>query len=250
MVSILTKVTYVRLIKSNIKCYIITKRKTHTKQPIAVVGIAAYYPGAKNAKEFWLNILAKRAQFRRTPNSRLPQSYIGTKKEIDKTYGKKAALLDGYKFDWLKHKIPKTTYESTDIVHWLALDVTLSMLEDAGYPLANGLDKEKCQVVIGNSLTGEITRSQTLRYRWPFVENILNIAKNNMNVDDEEYQLFLSKAHGLYKSNFKDPNEDSFAGGLANTIAGRICNFLDLKGGGYIVDGACASSLLSIYLAA
>ena len=39
---------------------------------------------------------------------------------------------------------------------------------------------------------------------------------------------------------------DSLAGGLSNTIAGRICNYFDLKGGGYVVDGACASSLLAI----
>ena len=36
------------------------------------------------------------------------------------------------------------------------------------------------------------------------------------------------------------------AGGLSNTIAGRICNHFDLKGGGYTIDGACASSLLAV----
>src|SRR5262249_8734649 len=41
-------------------------------------------------------------------------------------------------------------------------------------------------------------------------------------------------------------DEDSLAGGLSNTIAGRICNHFDLKGGGYTVDGACSSSLLSV----
>ena len=36
----------------------------------------------------------------------------------------------------------------------------------------------------------------------------------------------------------------------ANTIAGRICNYMDLRGGGYTVDGACSSSLLSVATAA
>eukprot|EP01084_Bolivina_argentea_P260736 440410_1 len=245
-----TKGKHYKFIIINRRLHNVIKRKSHTKQPIAVVGVGAYYPGAKNAKELWLNILSKRSQFRTIPHSRLPPNYMGTKTDIDKTYAKKMAVLDGYKFDWLKRKIPKTTYESTDIVHWLALDVTLSMLEDAGYPFADGLNKDRCQVIIGNTLTGEMTRSQTLRYRWPFVENILNSTKNDLNLSDTEYESYLSKIHRLYKSHFKEPNEDSLAGGLANTIAGRICNFLDLKGGGYIVDGACSSSLLSIYLAA
>ena len=40
--------------------------------------------------------------------------------------------------------------------------------------------------------------------------------------------------------------EETLAGGLANTIAGRICNYFDFQGGGFTVDGACASSLLAI----
>jgi enediyne polyketide synthase len=48
------------------------------------------------------------------------------------------------------------------------------------------------------------------------------------------------------RSRFPDPNEDSLAGGLANTIAGRIANHFDLRGGAYSVDGACASSLVAL----
>jgi enediyne polyketide synthase len=44
--------------------------------------------------------------------------------------------------------------------------------------------------------------------------------------------------------------EDTLAGGLSNTIAGRICNFYNLHGGGYTIDGACSSSLLAVCTAA
>lgn len=36
------------------------------------------------------------------------------------------------------------------------------------------------------------------------------------------------------------------AGNLSNTIAGRVANYLDLHGGAYTVDGACASSLIAV----
>ena len=45
---------------------------------------------------------------------------------------------------------------------------------------------------------------------------------------------------------FPEPNDETLAGALSNTIAGRICNHFDFGGGGYTVDGACASSLLAI----
>ena len=43
--------------------------------------------------------------------------------------------------------------------------------------------------------------------------------------------------------------EDSFPGVLANVIAGRIANRLDLGGANYTVDAACASSLAAVDLA-
>ena len=49
-----------------------------------------------------------------------------------------------------------------------------------------------------------------------------------------------------FKKPFQPVGEESLAGGLSNTIAGRICNHFDFKGGGYTVDGACASSLLAV----
>ena len=49
-----------------------------------------------------------------------------------------------------------------------------------------------------------------------------------------------------FKAPFPPVGEETLAGGLSNTIAGRICNHFDLKGGGYTVDGACASSLLAV----
>ena len=57
---------------------------------------------------------------------------------------------------------------------------------------------------------------------------------------------FLSRLELRYKAPFPPVGEETLAGGLSNTIAGRICNHFDLKGCGYTVDGACASSLLAV----
>jgi enediyne polyketide synthase len=50
----------------------------------------------------------------------------------------------------------------------------------------------------------------------------------------------LAQMESLYKKPFPPVGAETLAGGLSNTIAGRICNHFDLKGGGYTVDGACA----------
>ena len=139
-------------------------RASQVASDIAVVGVACYYPGASNIKELWENILARRVQFRRMLDKRLPLSeyYDEDPKAPEKTYLTKAAFLENFQFDWGKLRIPKKTFESTDIAHWLALDTALKTFEDAGYKL-NEIPLQNTGVIVGNTLTGEQTRSQTLR---------------------------------------------------------------------------------------
>ena len=241
------------------------KSEPHPQHPatipsdIAVIGIACYYPGAHNVKELWENILARRVQFRRILDQRLPLKdyYNEDPKFPDTSYLTKAAFIDGFEFNWSKLRIPKKTFESTDIVHWLALDTALKTFEDAGYrfedvPLyqMHKIPAQNTGVILGNTLTGEQTRSLTLRLRWPYVRKTLNATLESFGIQEEERSRLSEAMEKVYKSAFFPITEDSLSGGLANTIAGRICNYLNLKGGGYIVDGACSSSLLAVATAA
>jgi enediyne polyketide synthase len=222
-----------------------------TAQPIAVIGMACRYPGAANVVALWENILARRQQFRDIPDCRLPASeYFDPDSAVDdKSYGRRAALLDGFEFDPRLYRIPRTTFETTDIVHWLALSTALEAFGNAGLRDEN-LSRDRSGVILGNTLTGEETRSNTLRLRWPFVRKVFRRAARVHGLSVESLQEFESTMEYLYKSVFSPVTEDTLAGGLANTIAGRICNYLDFHGGGYVVDGACSSSLLSIATAA
>src|SRR5438445_4510345 len=85
-----------------------------------------------------------------------------------------------------------------------------------------------------------------MRLRWPYVRRVLAAAFRQSGSGREIAEDLLADIESLYKAPFSASNEESLAGGLSNTIAGRICNYFDLKGGGYTVDGACASSLLAV----
>ncbi|VVE09209.1 3-oxoacyl-ACP synthase [Pandoraea aquatica] len=219
---------------------------------IAVVGIGCRYPGAQGVKEFWENILAKRQQFRPIPACRLSkQGYFSSDRSAeDQTYAWQAAVIDGYVFDWQARRIPKSTFESTDIAHWLALDTAISMLEDAGYVDGERLPRESTRVIVGNTLTGETTRANDLRLRWPYVLSCVRKALASAGWNADTTLSFENRLKEIYKRSFPEANEDSLAGGLSNTIAGRIANYLDLNGGCYTIDGACSSSLLAIHAAA
>lgn len=218
---------------------------------IAVVGLGCRYPGAESPAQLWQNILARRQQFRPMPDVRLPLADYqhDDPRNPDTTYGRLAAVIDGYEFDWAGRRIPKGTADATDLAHWLALDTALQMLEDAGYD-SSRLPRETTQIIVGNTLTGEFTRSNTLRGRWPFVRKTLRAAAPAAGMPADMLDLLEQRMESVFKSPFAVVNEDTLAGGLANTIAGRISNYLNVNGGGYTVDGACCASLIAVYTGA
>src|SRR5580658_9839858 len=219
--------------------------------PIAIVGIACRYPDAASPAELWENVLAGRRAFRRIPDERmrLEDYWSADRAAPDKFYSDKAAVIEGFEFDRVKYKIAGSTFRTTDMTHWLALDTASRALEDAGFPDGEGLPKAATTVVIGNTLTGEFARANLMRLRWPYVRRTLGTALRELGWDDDRLAAFLPGLEARYKSAFPPVDEDTLAGGLANTIAGRVCNQFDFGGGGFTVDGACSSSLLSVLTA-
>lgn len=204
-----------------------------TSIPIAVVGLGCCYPGSRSPRQLWENILSRRRQFRRFPDCRLPlaEYFHEDIAMTDKAYARQAALIDGFEFDWSAKRIPKSTYEATDIVHWLALETALGAIADAEISAGN-FPGRRTGVIVGNSLTGEQSRSNSLRLRWPFVRKVFLAAAQQCEMPATEIRRLEDVLEANYKSVFPAVNEDTLAGGLSNTIAGRICNFLNADGGG------------------
>ncbi|HLK52327.1 MAG TPA: type I polyketide synthase, partial [Candidatus Angelobacter sp.] len=215
---------------------------------IAVIGMACRYAEVRSPMQLWENALAQRRSFRRIPRVRLnladysPESQSG--ESITATM---AAVLDDYEFDRSRFHVSQNAFASTDLTHWLALDVASKALADAKLLHATAEQRERTGVYVGNSLTGEFSRANLMRLRWPYVRRVLAAAfQDNKNCRPEDLEELVTRIETLYKAPFPATNEESLAGGLSNTIAGRICNYFDFNGGGYTVDGACASSLLAI----
>ncbi|NVK17520.1 MAG: SDR family NAD(P)-dependent oxidoreductase [Methylocystaceae bacterium] len=222
---------------------------TNTK--IAVVGISCRFPDAETADDLFLNSIAQRRSFRKIPQNRLSDSYFDSMgAHPDKVYIDQAAVLKNFRFDRSRFKVSLDSYENTDLTHWLALTVAAEAIKDIrlnqGYAKINN---EAVRVIVGNTLTGEFSRANTMRLRWPYVRNVIAQHISNsegISLSGEALNTWLQGLEQLYKHPFPVPNEDFLSGGLANTIAGRICNHFNFKGGGYSVDGACSSSLLAV----
>lgn len=215
---------------------------------VAIVGMGCVYADAASPEALWENVLAQRRAFRRLPPERLNLDDYGAadRTAVDRTYATWAAVLENYAFDRVRFRVSGDAFRSADVTHWLALDVADRALRDAGVPNAEGLPRASTGVVVGNTLTGEFSRAGLTRLRWPYVRRTVDAALAREGWTAARRQSFLSALEPAYKAPFPPPGPETLAGGLSNTIAGRICNHFDLHGGGYTVDGACASSLLAV----
>lgn len=215
---------------------------------IAVIGLGCRYPEAASPQELWENVISQRQSFRELPAERLrlEDYYSEDRSAPDKIYSRNAALIDGWAFDRVGFRISGSTFRSTDLTHWLAVDVAARALANAGFETLPGVSRDRVGVIMGNTLTGEFSRSSVMRLRWPYVRRVLGNRLLAEGWEDEAAARFLDEFEPEFKAPFEPQNEDSLAGALSNTIAGRICNLFDFHGGGYTIDGACASSLLAI----
>lgn len=216
-------------------------------EPAAIVAMACVYPGAQNPAQLWDAVLHQRTAFRRIPSGRLPLNEYGPLSGLpsnDTLYVESAGLIEGWSFDIERYRVPRNLYEAADLTHWLTLDTVSQLLTSLATPDGMGLPRETTGVILGNSMAGETSRSNALRLRWPYVVRALQHAAKDASLDLAPE--FIAQFEAEFKSGFPEPGDETLAGGLANTIAGRICNYFDFHGTGYTIDGACSSSLLAV----
>ncbi|SDJ56033.1 Acyl transferase domain-containing protein [Lentzea albidocapillata subsp. violacea] len=184
---------------------------------VAIVGMAAIMPGARDVAEFWANVLAGTDSITEIPPDRWSPERYGSPFRW-------GGFLPRTAFDPLAYGIPPTSLTSIEPAQLLALEVSARALQDAGYA-TRVFDRERTSVIFGAEAGADLANAYTVRTALP----ALGI-------------------HGL-DDHLPSLTEDSFPGVLGNVIAGRVANRLDLGGANYTVDAACASSLAALDVA-
>ncbi|NEO68322.1 beta-ketoacyl synthase N-terminal-like domain-containing protein [Moorena sp. SIO3H5] len=210
------------------------------QNPIAIVGMAALFPNARNLQEYWENILGKVDCITDVPSSHwnVEDYYDPDPKTPDKTYAKRGGFLPDVKFDPLEFGLPPDTLEAIDSAQLLGLMMAKTALADAGYDKSREFNRETTGVILGGSGLWKSITPLTTRLQYPVWEKVLK----STGFSDEDTQKIIEKIKLAYVS----WEENSFPGMLTNVVAGRITNRLNLGGTNCTVDAACASSLSAL----
>ena len=216
--------------------------------PLAVVGLACRFPDSDDPAALLDVVLTGRRCFRRVPPGRvdLADYYQPDLATADATYSTRAAVIEGWRFDYAAFGIEPAAYAAADLAHWLALETTARALAAAGLPAGSGLDRDRTGVIIGNTLAGDTSRANALRVRWPYVRRILTEALGTDGIPAGQAGEVLRRAESSYLAPFPPMGPDSLAGSTPATIASAISSYFGFRGGSHVVDSACSSSLQAV----
>ncbi len=196
---------------------------------VAIIGMSAIMPGAPDLETFWSNIVNGVNSITEVPPERWKAEtfFDPTSMNGNMTPSKWGGFLDPVAFDPLTYGIPPLSLSAIEPVQLLALESSRRALADAGY-LDREFDRENTSVIFGAEAGTDLAGAYGFRAMW---------------------RQYAGEIPAELDAVLPTLTEDSFPGILANVIAGRIANRLDLGGVNYTVDAACASSLAALDLA-
>jgi polyketide-type polyunsaturated fatty acid synthase PfaA len=212
-------------------------------QDIAIVGLGALFPGARNVHEYWRHIFHGHNQIREVPGSHwsLADHYDSNPKAADKTYSRTGGFIPPVSFDPLEYGLPPSALTATDSGQILGMVVAKQALDDylQGRPLT--MAREGVAVILGTTGATELIMDLASRLESPKVAKAL--AGEGLDAATQERVIT------RFKSQYPEWQEASFPGLLNNVVSGRIAHRFDLRGANFVTDAACASSLAAVKLA-
>jgi len=214
---------------------------------IAIIGMAGVFPGAGNVQQYWENILHKvNAISDAPPEWEADLFFEENTKADDRTYCKRGGFLGKLaQFDPFSFGIMPNAVDGGEPDHYMALQASQDALKDCG-KLDLEPVKQRTAVIIGRGTYVNRGNAAAMQ-QGVVVETILRVLKQ---LHPEHTAEELAEIKRKLQASLPPFNADTSSGLVPNIITGRIANRLDLMGPNYLIDAACASSLVAIEMAA
>ena len=217
-----------------------------SRTDVAIVGMAAMFPGAPDLGRYWDNIAAGVDSVTAVPATRWDPSYFDadawSQPASDKFYCRRGGFIDDIAtFDPSSFGIMPLAVDSTEPDQLLALKTAAAAVADAGGEGGLG-DRTKVGVILGRGgylSAGGARLDQRVRAGRQLVLSLRELVPG---LDESQ----LERARQDFQDRLGPERPESSIGLVPNLAASRIANRLDLQGPAYTVDAACASSLLAV----
>jgi acyl transferase domain-containing protein/phosphopantetheinyl transferase len=212
---------------------------------VAIVGMAAVFPGAPDLSTYWSNIVSGVDAITEVPATRWDPSYYDREAANtgrgDRLYCSRGGFVAGFGFDPVRFGVMPVAVAGGEPDQLIALHVAAEALADAGGEDQLG-DRSRAGVIVGRGgyLTPGLARlDQRIR-----TANQLVTTLRELLPDLDEARL--EEVRTAFQSRLGPDRPEAAIDLVPNLVASRVANRLDLAGPAYTIDAACASSLVAI----
>ncbi len=213
-------------------------KNRHEREAIAIIGMSCIFPKAPDIKAYWWNILNCVDAIGEPLPEWEARRYLDSNRIHTANGG---YLKDLYRFDPGEFGIMPNSVDGGEPDQFLALRVARDALRDSGY-LGDEFDHLNTGIVLGHSTYLHRGQGNLIQHNLVLDQTIELLHTVFPFLDDGK----LLEARNLLESKLPQFNADIVPGLVPNVMTGRIANRLNLKGPNYLIDGACASSLLAV----
>lgn len=212
---------------------------------IAIIGMSAHFARAPDLATYWQNILDEVDAIAEASDRWAEPYFDPSSTANDRIYTRKGGFLgDTVDFDPAKFGIMPNTVASADADHFLALEHAQGALADAGYG-ERPFDRARTGVILGRGTYVNRSNNMLIQHGQA-VDQVIDVVKS---LHPDMTPAALERLRAKLKATLPPFSGEVVPGLVPNVITGRIANRLDLMGPNYIVDAACASSLIAVGLA-
>jgi acyl transferase domain-containing protein len=210
---------------------------------VAITGMACLFPRAPDPDTFWNNILGQVSAIGEPPPDWGAELVVDPAADAEDRLptARGGYLGDLAEFDPIALGIMPSGVEGAEPEHALALRVGAEALADAGCD-AGTLDRERTEVVLGRGTY--VNRGFVAFLQHSFaVDQTLRVLRA---LHPEHSEAELAEIRRELKAGLPPFTAETAPGLVSSVMCGRIANRLDLMGAAFVVDAACASSLIAI----
>lgn len=210
---------------------------------IAIIGMAGLFPKAADVSAFWANILESvDATDDPLPEWGADLFHDPASDDLGRLYTRRGGFLKELsRFDPRTFGIMPVSVAGGEPDQFHALDLAGRALEDAG--LREGdYQPETTGIILGHGIHAHRANTNGIQHGLVLDQTVGLLASLFPELSRDRQQQLRT----VLRNRLPALNVDSVPGLVPNMMTGRIANRFNLMGPNYIIDAACASSLIAV----
>ncbi|MBX2862097.1 MAG: polyketide synthase dehydratase domain-containing protein [Leptolyngbyaceae cyanobacterium MAG.088] len=209
---------------------------------IAIIGMAALFPGAKDLQTYWQNIFDRVDAVRDGSEQWSTPYYDPDADSNDRLYTRRGGFVEDLAdFNPMAFGIMPNSLEGADPDHFLALRLAQEALTDAGYG-DRDFNREGTGIILGRGTYVNRGFVNLVQHGLVIDQTIDLLKKIHPELSSETVVQLRQEM----KASLPPFTAEMAPGMVPNVVTGRIANRLGLMGPNYVIDAACSSSLVAV----